>query len=93
LPGLDQDTRAHQTFDDARGSLGRHLQGVTNSVDRDEGHASVDDLFENGPDHFGTTGGVATVQVHNASLRARVWYCWLGVRHPNFVAVGHDAIQ
>jgi hypothetical protein len=93
LPGLDQDPRAYQAFDDAGGGFRGNLQGVTKSVDRDKWRASVDDLLENGPHNFGTTGSVASVQLHNAALRSGVCCCWLGGRNPNLVAIRDEAIQ
>ena len=93
LAGRNEDPGADQSLDDARGGFGRDLQGVAKSVDRDKRRAAVDDLLENGPDDFGTTGSVATVQLHNASLRSGVWWCWLWGGHPNLGAIRNDTIQ
>jgi hypothetical protein len=93
VPGRDQDARADQSFDDACGGFGRDLQGVAKSVDRDKRRAAVDDLLENGPDDFGTTGGVATIQLQNASSRPGVWWCGLRGGRPNLAAIRNDAIQ
>jgi len=68
LTGFDQNTGTDQAFDDATGRFGRDLKGVLQSLDRDEGRAAMDNFFENGPDDLGSPSGIATVQLHNASL-------------------------
>ena len=70
LTGLHQDTGTHQAFDDTRGRFGGDLKGVFQSLDRDEGRAAMDNFFENGPDDLGSPSGIATVQLHNASLHS-----------------------
>ena len=61
LTGFGQESCAHESFDDTRGSLGRHLERGTKSVDRDKGRATVDDFLENGSDDLRTAGRVATI--------------------------------
>ena len=73
LPRFGQQSGAHESFDDARGSFGRDLQGSTKSVYRDKRRATVDDFLENGSDDLRTAGRVATIYIHKASLRSRGW--------------------
>ena len=73
LPGLDEHSGADQPVDDARSGFRRHLQRILESVDRDERCPSVDDFFENRSDDLGTTGCVAAIQFHKASLPERGW--------------------
>jgi hypothetical protein len=53
----------------------------------------VDDLFENGSDDLGTTGCVAAIQFHKASLPESGWYWRLGDGRPGLVAIRHDPIE
>jgi hypothetical protein len=73
LTCFGQQSGAHEPFHDARGSLGRDLEGSTKSVYRDKRRATVDDFLENGSDDLRTAGRVATIHIHKASLRSRSW--------------------
>ena len=53
----------------------------------------MDDLFENGSDDLGTTGCVAAIQFHKASLPERGWYWRLGDGRLGLVAIRHDPIE
>ena len=68
LAGLDENSGAHKTFDDAGRRLGRDLKRVLQPVNRDERRAAMDDFLENGPDDLGPASGITTIEFHNASL-------------------------
>jgi hypothetical protein len=70
---FDEHAGADQPFYDPGCRLGRELEGVTQSLYRDERRAPVNDFFKDRSDDLRTTGRVSAIQIHKASLPSRVW--------------------